>query len=145
MKTGWLCITLLVYMQSFFLAFFVCGFVDQKSVSGLIYTVIKVKSWSLVTVVLAACCWFLVLFDSSRMLRSLCLFCSLTVFSLGGFPKLFPSGIGLFVHFTFCKQKCTWLFYQYSVLATDASVVTLAATLLLHENVYSVFWLSLEL
>ena len=78
-----------------------CFWLNRKAC----YTVIKVKSWSLVTVVLAACCCFLVLFDSSWMFRSLCPFCSLTVFSLGGFPKLFPSGIGAFCSFHILQTK----------------------------------------
>ena len=100
MKAGWLYITLLVYIRSFFyLAFLVCGFVDWKSVSGLIAKLAALpQSWRvrLVTAVLAACCCFLVIFDSSRTLRSLCPFCSLDVFSLGGFPKLFPSVVQAF-------------------------------------------------
>lgn len=41
-----------------------------------------------------------------------------------GFPSFSRQAFGLFVNFTFCKQNCIWLFYQYSVLATDASVAT---------------------
>lgn len=150
MKAGCLYITLLVYIWSFFyLAFLVCGFVDQKSVSGLIAKLAALsRSWRVrprsVPVVLAACCcfwWYLTAVGHSGVCVPSALWMSS---AWEGFPSFSRQAFGLFVNFTFCEQKCIWLFYQYSVLATDASVAALAATRLLHESVYTVFWLSLE-
>lgn len=107
-------------------------------------TVTKLKSSSSVPVVLAACCcfwWYLTAVGHSGVCVPSALWMSS---AWEGFPSFSRQAFGLFVNFTFCEQKCIWLFYQYSVLATDAPVAALAATRLLHESVYTVFWLSLE-
>lgn len=99
---GWMTLHYVISVHTKFLllgfsCLWVCGleecfWLDRKACC----TATKLKSSSLVTAVLAACCCFLVIFDSSRTLRSLCPFCSLDVFSLGGFPKLFPSVVQAF-------------------------------------------------
>ena len=129
MKAGWLYITLLVYIRSlFYLAFLVCGFVDWKSVSGLIAKLAalpqswRVRPWSLRCLLLAAVSWW---YLTAVGLSGVCVPSVLWMSSAWeGFPSFSRQSFRLFVNFAFCKQKCIWLFYQYSVLATDASVAT---------------------
>ena len=125
---GWMTLHYVISVHTKFLllgfsCLWVCGleecfWLDRKACC----TATKLKSSSLVTAVLAAVSWW---YLTAVGLSGVCVPSALWMSSAWeGFPSFSRQSFRLFVNFAFCKQKCIWLFYQYSVLATDASVAT---------------------